>query len=54
MGDGVNAHALAALNTRQPEDWPTTEEWIVHTVCVSLAWSALHETISREIECEQD
>ena len=49
---GMNAHALAALNTRQPETHPTTDEWIEHTVCVTLAWSALSAAVKREIELD--
>lgn len=48
----MNAHALAALNTRQPETHPTTEEWVEHTVCVMLAWSALSAAVEREIELD--
>ena len=41
----MNTHALAATTTRQPEMHPTTEEWIVHTATVTLAWSALDAAV---------
>lgn len=43
----MNAHALAAVHTRQPETHPTTEEWIAHTAAVTLAWSALDRAVRR-------
>lgn len=46
----MNAHALAALTTRQPETHPTTEEWIVHTVAVTLTWSALDRAVRPEVD----
>lgn len=45
----VNAHALAALTTRQPETHPTTDEWIVHTITVTLAWDALEAAVREEV-----
>lgn len=46
----MNAHALAATTTRQPDGWPTTEEWVVHTAAVTLAWSALDVAIRSEVD----
>ena len=43
----MNAHALAATHTRQPETHLTTEEWITHTAAVTLAWSALDRAVRR-------
>lgn len=45
----MNAHALAATTTRQPETHPTTEEWIVHIVTVTLAWGALDAAVRSEV-----
>lgn len=45
----MNAHALAAT-TRQPDGWPTTEEWIAHTAAVTLAWSALDAAVREEVD----
>lgn len=46
----MNAHAIAALHTRQPDDWPTTDEWIEHCAAVHLAHSALDAAVRDEIE----
>lgn len=46
----MNAHALAATTTRQPDHYPTTEEWIEHTAAVSLAWSALEAAVRPEVD----
>lgn len=45
----MNAHALAASTTRQPETHPTTEEWVAHTAAVTLAWSALDTIVRDEV-----
>lgn len=48
----TNTHAIAAAMTAQPDPSPTTEEWIIHTATVTLAWSALDETIRDEVSDE--
>lgn len=45
----MNAHAIAALNTRPPSD-DTTEAWVEHTVAVTLAWSALDAAVRPEVD----
>lgn len=49
----MNAHALAARYTRQPDGWPTTEEWVAHTAAVTLAWSALDREIRGAVENQE-
>ena len=45
----MNAHALAAVTTREPAD-DSEEEWIRHTVAVTLAWRSLDRAIREEVE----
>jgi hypothetical protein len=45
----MNAHALAAIHTRQPED-ASLEAWIAHTAAVTLAWSALVVAVREEVD----
>lgn len=46
----MNAHALAALTTRQPDHYPSTEEWIEHCAAIQYAWDALDEAVRPEIQ----
>lgn len=48
----MNAHALAALTTGENDEQTTLDEWIAHTVAVTLAWEALQAAVRDEIEAD--
>lgn len=45
----MNAHALAAVHTRQPAE-ETREAWIVHCTAICCAWGAFDAAVRRELE----
>lgn len=45
----MNAHALAATTTREPETHPTTEEWITYCAVIQCAWDALDRAVRSEV-----
>lgn len=46
----MNAHALAATTTREPETHPTTEEWITYCAAIQCAWDALDQAVRSEVD----
>ena len=45
----MNAHALAATTTREPDHYPTTEEWIAYCASIQCAWDALDAAVRSEV-----
>ena len=48
----MNAHALAAVTTREPDD-DSREEWIAYCVAIQFAWRSLDRAVREELEGER-